>query len=223
MRISLVTLLIGALSFSLSSIAKSSDNWYLGFGIGSGGYSDNTSDLLDDMSAYHFSYGEIAMYGEAQQNPSSVLNLYVGRWFSDTQGYEFGYLSIDKVQVDGETAGSTLAIRYDIDGSSDVMYASYLMAKQYSNQSRFYGKLGIYQATTNEKLVISGRDTGIVVATDSVNSSVTGLLVGLGYNYEMSDSLGLRVNFDFLPSAIKGDYFEGSASVLGLSLNYQFK
>lgn len=193
----------------------------MGFGLGSAGYEDNAEKNLDNMWAFHENNLESLGVAEIKQNPSSAFGLYAGKWLTDSQGYEFGYLNINSVKSDGKTRSFNYAVTYDLEATTDIFYAAYMLANQFENKSRLYGKLGFYHASTSEDLKISGTDTGIQVASDSASNSTFGLLLGFGYNYEVNERLGFRVNYDYLPSALDGDLYEGYISALTLSLNYK--
>ncbi|WP_029934838.1 outer membrane beta-barrel protein [Thiomicrospira pelophila] len=213
----------GVLSLGLiiSAPVLAAEKWYVGLGLGSAGYEDNAEKNLDSMWTYHESNLESLGIAEIEQKPSGVFNIYAGQWLTDSQGFEFGYLGVNSVESDGTTESWNYAVRYDLDGSTDVFYAAALLASKFENKSRLYAKLGFYHATTTEKVKISGRDTGIQIYSNSENNSNLGFLLGFGYNYEINEKFGFRANYDYFPSALDGDLYEGNISALTLSLNYK--
>lgn len=222
-------LIAAAGSFILTAVYADADSrWYGVAGLGVASVHNDFSDTSTSSNAITTS--------QSVDTKGNVLLGGLGYQFNDRLAFEAQYLDMRGI-------GSTENVKYNnatingqiwngsIASSGELKATSYNFSAKYdfnlTNSSKFYGRLGVAQATVKSDQTISGSGTiggtSLAVAQSaSFEKTKTVPFFGLGYEYDLSKSLSLRSEFSRI-STIGEKSTTGESAVNMITLQTKFK
>lgn len=177
-----VAILLGC--FALSAQAEGS---YIGVGVGSVIY----PNWVDAANTYAISSGFAS--AKTEQNAGSIgFEIYSGGWFSDNVGYEIGYADLGSITGNQILTGPSATYTYKY--SATALHVSAL-GGVIIGKHKIFGKVGIFNAST--KLQENAAIPSLSYTYNAAFSdSSSGLVVGAGYTFPISEKLISKLEFD---------------------------
>lgn len=179
-------ILVAALLGSISLGAQAE-----GFAGGSLGLVSNPN-WVDDTNQYMVAHGATSSKTE-QNKVSASLNLRGGYWLNSNFGAEGGFISVGEAKgtntITGSNAG-TSTYTY----TTGALYAAALGGLKLGSKGTLYGKAGLFNASTEQKITST-----IPNSTNSTSkASSTGLIFGAGYSIRVMNHLSIRPELTIL-------------------------
>jgi len=164
------------------SLPAYADGNFIGANFGSAfGYPNST----DTIPRALISAG--APSASAQQKAGSLGgSIYIGKWFNESVGWEWGYNYLGG-GIDGSYKAAPLTGTYNYSASA---FHWAVLGGIPSGSGKFYGKAGFYSAKTNSEWSIAGR------TSSSGSNGNLGLLLGVGYEEALSQNFSTRFGVD---------------------------
>lgn len=163
--------------------------------------------MATDNSVYiAVDYGTLSMAntnigGTAFPNPGSI-DLTMGYRISKNIAIEAGYMVIGNSTLTDNFGSVTVA--------QSIIHASGVYTFQMNDQFDLFGKLGVNSVSAK------GTGTGIYSAINT-SASTSNLTVGLGAQYNVSDTIGIRLQYEALGKS-KAESTATGADLTRLSL-----
>ena len=209
-------------------------NWYIGAGAGRSSYMDwvSQADITDFKDEFGSSLGVVNFDGT--QSADSTDNafgykLFGGYSFHKNIAVEFSYIDMGEVDANSNASGTFYdAADNPIDGdlfasakaNVDALSLDASLNFPIASFAGLFLKGGIYTADT--KLEINA---GSSITTESFNDSKTysstGLHVGVGANFMVTDAIGLRAEWERLDN-VEANGGENDIDLISAALIYNF-
>ena len=230
-----VKLLVASIvAIAANSAIAESGNWYIGAGAGVSSYKDWVSqdDIMAFKNEFGASLGIVNFTGtESADSEDSApgFKLFGGYAFNENIAVELSYIDMGEVDansrstgtffdaadnpVDGDLFASAKAsiTAFTLDASLNYPIASF---------AALFVKAGVYAADT--KLELSA---GSSISPDNINDSRTesssGLHVGIGASFRVTDAVGLRAEWERLDN-VEADGGESDVDLISAALIYSF-
>jgi len=231
-----VKLLVASIvAIAANSAMAESGNWYIGAGAGMSSYKDWLSQ--EDITAFKNEFRVVDLgfvnFDGAESSDSedkaSGFKLFGGYAFNENIAVEISYIDMGEIDansrstgtffdaadnpVDGDLFASAKAsiTAFTLDASLNYPIASF---------AALFVKAGVYAADT--KLELSA---GSSISPDNINDSRTesssGLHVGIGASFRVTDAVGLRAEWERLDN-VEADGGESDVDLISAALIYNF-
>ncbi|MFM1788314.1 MAG: hypothetical protein RLZZ166_781 [Pseudomonadota bacterium] len=186
MKKALLTGVLGLATLTSSAIAASPV--YIGIDYGSSKLENSTGTVANDLVGTLG--GSVVV---TQDSSIGVGRLFGGYLISESAAIELGYFktntaSLRAAGVSGGNVAYTANLGFDVTGF-DVSAVFRPFQESFLKGVQF--RIGAHQSETSGSLVVTVSGTS---ATARVNNSGSGLLYGLGYQWDVSDTLFTRFN-----------------------------
>lgn len=198
---------------------KANAESFVGVSLGVATYPDFvTSDTTAVVNYVANANPGFTIRGTGVQDASSnTFNLFGGAWINENAGVEVGYINFGKP---GETITTTgVATTWTADVTSTAFYGAALLGMKASDKTRLYAKLGGYQASTAVTYKVTGPG-GSAGTSQSVSNS--GGVIGIGSSFQLSDSVGMRVEYEQFSQVKITNYANADIRVFSLGLTHTF-
>ena len=230
----LMPLVASIVALSANSVMAEPGKWYIGVGAGMSTYKDWVSQ--DDIRAFKNEFGSslgIANFSgfesaESEDNASG-FKLFGGYTFNENVAVEISYIDMGEVDANSSSTGTFFDIADNaIDGnllatakaSVDAFTLDASLNFPVASFAAVFVKGGIYAADT--KLALSASSS---ISTENFNDSKTesstGLHVGIGVNFKVTDAIGLRAEWERLDN-VEANSGESDVDLISASLLYGF-
>ena len=173
---------LAAISTLLSQPLQAQDNQYYYWGLSAG---QSHSQLDANRSVESLMGVGIAAPVASSNMQDNGYKLFGGYQFNRNFGVELGYFNLGKFSYDTTTATGPLSGKYDVEGINLDMVGTFPMSERWSALAR----LGAQYANTRS--TFGGSGLGLMTTT-SPRKEESNLKVGVGLQYELSNSLFLR-------------------------------
>jgi len=160
--------------------------------------------------------GTLIQGSGVQDKSGTGTKIYGGSWINENIGFEVGYANLGKPTETITTTG--VATTWKADAVITTFFASALGQLKVGENSRAFGKLGVYSSNVDQKFSVSGPG-GLVASNSTTNGS--GALFGIGYESKITSDIGLRTEYEMY-SAVKISGDTASISLLSIGLTKSF-
>lgn len=221
-------------AISANPAIAESGNWYIGAGAGMSSYKDWVS--ADDIRAFKNEFGSslgIVNFSGSEsadsEDKATGLKVFAGYSFNENIAVELSYIDMGEVDASSSSSGTFFdAANNSVDGnlyasataSVDAFTLDACLSYPIASFAALFVKGGVYAADT--KLDLSA---GSSISTDTINESTTdnstGLHVGAGANFKVTDAIGLRVEWERLDN-VKANGGESDVDLISGALIYNF-
>jgi OOP family OmpA-OmpF porin len=192
---------------------------FVGVSLGAASYPDFvTSDTTSVVNAVAAANPGTPIFGVGVQDKSgSGTKLFGGTWISDNLGAEVGYVDFGKPSETITTTG--VATTWKASVTASAFYGALLGGGKVNDGTRIFGKLGLYSssATFTVSVVGPGGTAGI-----SQSVSNTGTMLGIGSSFQITQNIGLRLEYESYGKVKINDYSEADIGLLSVGLAYMF-
>jgi opacity protein-like surface antigen len=193
---------------------------YGGVSLGGTYYPDYTGDY-SSLVAYSVANAKpgIPITAVASQDRADVgAKLYVGDWFTNNLGAEFGYAYLGKTNINVSTTG--IVTIWNITQENQAAYLDALIGTKLQNQSRIFLKLGAYSASISLSVSAIG-PAGAAGA--GLSSSNSGFHFGAGIDYPVANRVNVRFEAEeFNQVGDRGKTGQGDIGLFTVGLDYRF-
>lgn len=204
------------------SLSAHAEDYFVNAELSATSYPEWVGRINDGLIANGFTYAS------SRQDKSGIgLGVSGGHWLSDNFGWELGYNSLG--QIKGNTTADNATVFYTDNWkySATAFHAAALGGVKLG-ESRLYGKLGIYSASSklDGTFSFSGAVTG--TSTYSGTSSNSGLLIGGGFTLPLSERIHMILSLDMFSDVVFPDWFSPSQTTkenlfkTAIGISYQF-
>lgn len=166
----------------------------------------------------HYAFSSPSNSNESEyinDSGGSGENFYAGKWFNTSAGIEFGTLKLD-----GFKGYNGFGISSKMD--SDLKYFALLFGGTEKDGSRYYFKIGAFNAENTETLTKAGLSPSV----ETVNSSTTSWLLGLGGGITLNAKKSWQVagSMDLIGDLVddKEHVYDASLLLFTIGLKYNF-
>jgi OOP family OmpA-OmpF porin len=208
--------------------------WYIGAGAGLSSYKDWVSQ--DDITAFKNEFGASlgivnfsgSESAESEDNASG-FKLFGGYSFNEYVAVEISYIDMGEVDANSSSSGTFFdAANNSVDGdlyasataSVDAFTLDANLSYPVVSFASLFVKAGVYAADT--KLELSA---GSSISTENFNDSETdnstGLHVGIGANFKLTDAIGVRAEWERLDN-VKANDGESDVDLISAAMIYTF-
>lgn len=211
--------MVAALSAMLSTPVFAQN--FVGASLGTtGGYPDSTGTIVSGLIANGWTSASAS-----QKIAASSLGIYGGQWLSDKLGWEVGYLDSGTADGTGDASFTTKTFNMPYKYSATSIYGAALGAMQVGG-GKLYAKAGLHSTDAKSSYSYTNTSTGGAGSASKTNSTA-GLLLGVGYEYELTKSWGLRADVTMLNGVQFSDVWNGSTKTqtltnISIGANYNF-
>ncbi len=222
----IVTLVVATLSFTaINSQAKS----YFGVSFGTADYSD-TSQVADSLlTAAQTVAPEANTASTSIIASDSSFSFFYGYKLAPTLAVELSYNNLGTAGLDGTidviTGGASVGnVSYDVKGEITSLGLTGVYWFDSKGSVKPFVKLGYHSWELDALSTVTTTGTLSNTSTTSVvtgTASGTDLLFGVGINFEFSDALGLRLEYESFDIGSNTSLLS-DISVLSAGLNYKF-
>jgi OOP family OmpA-OmpF porin len=221
-------------AIAASAATAESGNWYIGAGAGMSIYQDWLSQ--DEITAIKNGFGNdqgfVNFNGSESadsEDRASAFKVFGGYVFNENIAVELSYADMGEVEansrstgtffdaadnpVDGDLFASTRAsvTAFTLDAMLNYPVGSFL---------GLFVKGGLYAADTDLELSAGGSITTESI-NDSRSESSTGLHVGIGASFRLTDAFGLRAEWERLDN-VEANGGESDVDLVSAALIYAF-
>ena len=209
-------------------------DWYIGVGAGVSTYQDWVSQ--DEITAFKNEFGAslgIVNFNGSEsadsEDRASAFKVFGGYTYNENIAVELSYIDMGEVEANGRSTGTFFdAANNSVDGdlfataraSVTAFTLDASLSYPVASFAALFVKGGIYAADT--KLDLSA---GSSISTESFNDSQTdsstGLHVGVGASFSVTDAIGLRAEWERLDN-VEANGGESDVDLISASLIYAF-
>lgn len=227
-------LVASIMAVAASTAIAEPGNWYIGVGAGVSTYQDWVSQ--DDITAFKNEFGAslgIVNFNGSEsadsEDRTSAFKLFGGYAFNDNIAAELSYIDMGEVEANGRSTGTFFdAANNSVDGdlfataraSVTAFTLDASLSYPVASFAVLFVKGGIYAA--DAKLDVSaGGSISTESFSDSITDSSTGLHVGVGANFRLTNAIGLRAEWERLDN-VEANGGESDVDLISASLIYTF-
>lgn len=226
-----VKLLVASIiAISANSAIAESGKWYAGVGAGQSFYNDWSSA---NITAFDDALGVVNFDGYQSTDSDDTAfgyKLFGGYRFHENIAVELSYIDMGEVDANSYASGTFYdaqdnAIVGDLNASANANVDAFTLdvALNYpvSSVIALIAKGGVYAADTELQLSASSDIPGTEKYNYSKTESSTGLHYGIGINFKVTDTIGLRAEWERLDQVEANDG-ESDVDLLSAALVYDF-
>jgi OOP family OmpA-OmpF porin len=205
------------------AIAQDNDGFYMGAGMGYSKLSinENKLDRLIQSGLDEVESGWALTRSSVDQN-ATPYQIFAGFRFLNYFAVEVAYLNLGEATYKANISdGSTNSGAIKGTWSNDGVPLSFLGIWPVSDQFDIFGRVGVYYGST--ELKARAKDsTGQTILTGSVDDSTTQFFGGAGADWNFTESLTGRAEWQAMPSVGNDDTGSGNFNNFIFSLIYRF-
>lgn len=230
-----VKLLVASIvAIAANSAIAGSGNWYIGAGAGMSSYKDwlSQEDVTAFKNEFGASLGIVNFSGsesaESEDNATG-FKLFGGYSFHKNIAVELSYIDMGEVDAKSSSSGTFFdSADNPVDGnlfasakaSVDAFTLDANLSYPIASFAALFVKAGVYTADADLDY-----SAGSSFSTESINESRTdsssGLHVGIGANFKVTDAIGLRAEWERLDN-VEANGGESDVDLISAALIYSF-
>lgn len=212
-----------------SAIAAEPGKWYVGAGAGQSFYNDWSADI----TAFKEELGVVNFDGYQNTDSDDTAfgyKLFGGYTFYENFAVEFSYIDMGEVDANSYASGTFYdamdnAIVGDLNASANANVEAFTLDINWNvpmtSVLALIVKGGAYYANTDLELRASSDIPGTEAYNYSKSESSNGLHFGIGINFKMTDTIGLRAEWERLDQVEARDG-ESDVDLLSAAVIYNF-
>ena len=231
-----VKLLVASIvAIAANSAIAGPGNWYIGAGAGMSSYKDWLSQ--EDITAFKNDFrtndlGFVNFDGSESaesEDKASAFKLFGGYSFNEYIAVELSYIDMGEVDANSSSSGTFFdSADNPVDGdlfataraSVDAFTLDANLSYPVASFAALFVKAGVYSADAELESSAGGS-----ITTESINESRTdsssGLHVGIGANFRVTDAIGLRAEWERLDN-VEANGGESDVDLVSAALIYSF-
>ncbi len=192
---------------------------FVGGSLGLASYPDFvTSDTATVANAVSAANGGALILATGTQDKSGTgLKIFGGSWVNDNLGFEIGYVDLGSSKETITTI--PVVTTWNVASKASAFYGEVLAGIKTNDQTRLFAKLGIYQASGKTDYSVTGPGG---TAALSLSASNSGGVFGIGSSYQISPTVGMRVEYEYFGSVKINNTTSANIGLLSLGLAYTF-
>jgi OOP family OmpA-OmpF porin len=230
-----VKLLVASIvAIAANSAMAGPGNWYIGAGAGMSSYKDwlSQEDITAFKNEFGASLGIVNFSGSESaesEDKATGFKLFGGYSFNEYIAVELSYIDMGEVDANSNSSGTFFdSADNPVDGdlfasakaSVDAFTLDANLSYPVASFAALFVKAGVYTADADLK-----SSAGSSFSTQSINESrtdsSTGLHVGIGANFWVTDAIGLRAEWERLDN-VEADGGESDVDLISAALIYTF-
>jgi OOP family OmpA-OmpF porin len=209
-------------------------SWYLGVGAGLSSYKDwmSQEDITAIKNEFRADLGFVNFDGAESsdsEDKASGFKLFGGYAFNENIAVEISYIDMGEIDANSRSSGTFFdSAGIPVDGdlfasaktSVDAFTLDASLSYPVASFAALFVKAGVYNADAELELSKGGSISAESV-NDSRTESSTGLHVGIGANFKVTDAIGLRAEWERLDN-VEADGRESDVDLISAALIYSF-
>jgi OOP family OmpA-OmpF porin len=230
----LMLVVASIVALSANSALAEPGNWYLGLGAGRSSYDDwvSQADITAFKNEFGASLGIVGFDGSESANSEDTAfgyKVFGGYSFNKYIAVELSFIDMGEVDANSSSSGTFFdAANNAVDGdlfatakaSVDAFTLDASLSYPIASFAALFVKGGVYAADTELKLN-AGSSISAENFNDSRTESSSGLHVGVGANFKVTDAIGLRAEWERLDN-VEANGGENDVDLISASLLYNF-
>lgn len=208
--------------------------WYIGAGAGLSIYQDwmSQDDITSLKNDFASSLGIVNFNGSESaesEDRTAGFKFFGGYRFNENVAVELSYVDMGEVDANSSASGtfydaSNNAYDGDVFASSkasvDAFTLDAILSYPIASFAELFAKGGVYTADTTLELNANTSLT-TVSFNDSITDNSTGLHIGVGANFRVTDAFGLRAEWERLDN-VEANNGESDVDLFSASVIYSF-
>jgi len=230
-----VKLLVASIvAIAANSAIAGPGNWYIGAGAGMSSYKDwlSQDDITAAKNEFRADLGFVNFSGSESaesEDKASGFKLFGGYSFHKNIAVELSYIDMGEVEANSSSSGTFFdSADNPVDGdlfasakaSVDAFTLDANLSYPIASFAALFVKAGVYAADAELE-----SSAGSSFSTESINESrtdsSTGLHVGIGANFRVTDAIGLRAEWERLDN-VEANGGESDVDLISAALIYTF-
>lgn len=227
--------LVAAITVSTTSAIADEAGWYLGFGAGRAETKDWVSkgeaeEILNAVG-YELGLGGIGTISSSSDNEDTAWKLFVGYQLGANFAVEAAYLDLGTTSAKSQFTGDfyDLGMNYvgsgslstKVEGETEMLTLDGVAMLSPTQWLDLFGKAGLYYAESELTASVTLADSfDSVTGRDSVEDNNTGVHFGVGANFNITDNVVIRAEWERFAD-VEVEDAESDIDLISLSAIYK--